>query len=312
MANVMILSPKESGFTREIKLLLPDLEVVSVHSPEQAIAEADGVTTLITLGSEVTPAVLDAMPDLQWIQALSAGTDNILEMPGLRDGVAVTSLSGAHGPQMAELAILMMLALPRNLPRMIDNQASHKWRRRPQPILVGKRLCVLGLGAIAEALVARALPFGLEITGVSDGRSDMAGVTRIYPYAELEQAAAEADFLCILAPLSDRSRGIVNAAVLTALGPAGYLISMGRGPVIDEAALAEALLNEGIAGAGLDVFCVEPLPQDSPFWDLPNVIITPHVGGLSDRYAAQAAPIVAANLTAWATGGIAALTNRVR
>lgn len=312
MPTALILAPNSVDFANEINALLPDIELATATTSEQAAAIGADVEVLITLGGTLTDDALAAMPRLRWIQALSAGTDSITANPALPGHVAVTSLSGAHGPQMAELALMLMMALPRRLPRILDNQRARKWVRRPQPTLTGKRLCILGLGAIAEALIARALPFGVTITGVSDGRKEMDGVDRIHPYAGLADAARAADFLCVLAPLDDRSRGIVNAEVLTALGPEGYLISMGRGPVIDQPALIDALRAGGIGGAGLDVFDPEPLPADSPLWDFENVIVTPHVGGFSDSYAKQAAEIVAANLALWADGGAGALKNRVR
>lgn len=312
LPKALLFAPNPDTFASAIRDLLPEARIVTAETPDDAIAASEGIEVLITMGGKLTPDVLHAMPQLRWIQALSAGTDHIQRVEGLRDDVALTSLSGAHGPQMSEMALMMMLALPRRLRVTLENQKAHRWKRTPVTTLEGKRLCILGLGAIAEALIARALPFGLEITGVSDGRSEMEGVRRIYPYDALAEAAAEADFLCILAPLTDRSRGIVDAKVLRALGPDGYLISMGRGPVVDEAALIAALRDGTIAGAGLDVFETEPLPEDSPIWDMETAIVTPHIGGASESYPQQAAPIVAGNLQAWADGGASALKNRVR
>lgn len=309
--KALLLAPNAEGFASAIRDLQPDAEIVTANNTGEAIPLAGEAEVLITMGGSLKPELFAAMPKLKWIQALSAGTDHIQRVEGLPP-VALTSLSGAHGPQMTELAILMMLALPRKLRKTLENQAKHAWERTPVTTLVGKRLCILGLGAIAEELIARALPFGMEVTGVSDGRSEMAGVSRIYRYDQLAAAAAEADFLCVLAPLTERSRGIVNAEVLTALGAEGYLVSMGRGPVVDETALAAALSDGTIAGAGLDVFDVEPLPGESPFWDMENVIVTPHIGGASDRYPQQAAPIVAGNLDAWVKTGAEGLRNRVR
>lgn len=309
--KALLIAPNAQSFADAIKALRPDAQISAADTADEAIPLAGEAEVLITMGSSFKPELIAAMPKLKWIQALSAGTDHIQRVEGLPD-VPLTSLSGAHGPQMTELAILLMLALPRNLRKTLENQAKHAWKRTKVTTLVGKRLCILGLGAIAEELIARALPFGMEVTGVSDGRSEMDGVARIYPYDRLAEAAAEADFLCVLAPLTDRSRGIVNAEVLRALGPDGYLVSMGRGPVVDEAALIAALSDGTIAGAGLDVFDVEPLPGESPFWDMENVIVTPHIGGASDRYPQQAAPIVAGNLEAWETQGAEGLRNRVR
>ncbi|WP_375691260.1 D-2-hydroxyacid dehydrogenase [Pseudooceanicola sp. LIPI14-2-Ac024] len=312
LPKTLLFAPNADSFADAIRAIAPEAEILTAVDAESAIAQAEGIEVLVTMGAALTSDVLKAMPGLKWIQALSAGTDHIQRVEGLSEDIALTSLSGAHGPQMSELAIMMMLALPRKLRLTLENQAAHQWKRTNVTTMEGKTLCILGLGAISEALTARALPFGLTVTGVSDGRTEMPGVSRIYPYADLAKAAAEADFLCILSPLTERSRGIVNAEVLKALGPDGYLISMGRGPVVDEDALAAALTDGTIAGAGLDVFVTEPLPEESPFWAMENVIVTPHIGGLSDRYPQQAAPIVAGNLRAWADTGAAGLKNRVR
>ena len=312
MPKILLLAPNAEDFARELTQRMPDLDLATAKNLDEALPQAEGVEVMITLGASLKAELFQAMPRLKWIQALSAGTDHIQRAPGLPEDVALTSLSGAHGPQMSELAILMMLALPRRFRKVLAHQDQRKWTRHDVPTLVDKRLCILGLGAIAEALTARALPFGMTVTGVSDGRKDMDGVEQVYPYARLAEAAADADFLCVLAPLTERSRGVVDAEVLKALGPDGYLISMGRGPVVDEAALTRALSDGTIAGAGLDVFDKEPLPETSPLWGMENVIVTPHIGGLSDRYAAQAAPIIQRNLEAWDQGGADALTNRVR
>ncbi|MGR3321595.1 MAG: D-2-hydroxyacid dehydrogenase [Pseudooceanicola sp.] len=311
MPRALLLAPDPDRFAEAIRELCPEAELTCASDAETAAKEGAEAEVLITLGAALTSDVLEAMPRLKWIQALSAGTDSIEKVLNGRTGITLTSLSGAHGPQMSELAIMMMLALPRRFKRLIANQQAHEWKRHGVPLLEGRRLCILGLGAIAEALTTRALAFGMEVTGVSDGRTEMDGLTAIYPYARLAEAAREADFLCVLAPLTDRSRGVVNADVLAALGPDGYLISMGRGPVVDEQALIAALTDGTIAGAGLDVFEKEPLPPESPLWDMENVIVTPHIGGLSNRYAAQAAEIVVSNLRAWESGGAEALANRV-
>ncbi|OWU83871.1 hypothetical protein ATO6_15735 [Oceanicola sp. 22II-s10i] len=310
MAQILLFAPNAEDFAREIKALNPELEIATARKGDEAKALGADTEILITMGAGLTDEVLAAMPRLKWIQALSAGTDHIQKLT-LPEGVALTSLAGAHGPQMSEYAILMMLTLPRRFRETLAHQKDHAWTRWPVPILTGKTLCIFGLGAIAEALVDRAQPFGMNITGVSDGRTEMAGLSRIYRYDELEQAAADADFLCILAPLTEKSRGSVDAKVLKALGPDGYLISLGRGPVIDEDALADALRDGIIGGAGLDVFAKEPLPADNPLWDMERAIITPHIGGFSDSYAIQGAPIITGNLAAWKTGGADALKNRV-
>lgn len=274
-----------------------------------AAAEAE---IIIGLAHAIPGHVVAAAPRLRWIQALTAGTDHLEAMPELRPEVVVTAMRGIQGPQMAEHAFLLMLGLLRDMRRIVERQAARVWDRRPQKLLHGRHIVILGVGAIAEHLAERCRLFGMRVTGISDGRREAPHFDAILPRAALRQAASEADFLVVLVPFTPATRHIVDAGVLAAMRPDAFLVNIARGAVVDEAALAEALAERRIAGAGLDVFATEPLPAGSPLWALPNVIITPHVGGVSDIYMRQALPVVAENLRAWQAGGAAALRHVVR
>ena len=259
------------------------------------------------LAPYLKPELLAAMPNLSWIQALTTGVDNLLNLKG----VAITNCSGIHGPQMSELAVLHMLALLRKYPKMLGNQKAHVWERWPQPLLAGKTACILGLGTIAEHLAGVLNAFGMRVTGVSGGRSSAPGIDRVYPRKDLGIAAAEADFLIVLTPYSQATHHIINTEVLGAMKSSAYLVNIARGGCVDEAALAQCLQSGGIAGAALDVFANSPLAADAEIWDQPNLIITPHIGGAADVYHEQALPIVVANMRDFAAGGVAALKNRL-
>ncbi|WP_116084155.1 D-2-hydroxyacid dehydrogenase [Tropicimonas sp. IMCC34011] len=310
---VLLIATKSAARFRDaLGASLAGFDVRLAEDEETAIREGAEAEIMVAPPGQVSGRLIEAMPKLKWIQSLSAGVEGILGIEALPEDLPVTTLSGAHGPQMSELILWMAIGLLRDMPAFARNQAEGKWEQRPVPPLVGRTMCIYGLGSIAEALIARAAPFGLRITGISDGRSEMEGVDRIWTRDGLSEAAADADFLVVLSPLTEATKGSVNADVLTALGSKGYLINLGRGPVVDEAALIEALRAGTIAGAGLDVFETEPLPEASPLWGMKNVIVTPHVGGMSDIYAEQAAEIVGPNLEAWVLGGAEALKNRAR
>ena len=274
-----------------------------------AAAEAE---IIIGLAHAIPGRVLAAAPRLRWIQALTTGTDQLEALPELRPEVVLTAMRGIQGPQMAEHAFLLMLGLLRDMRGIVERQAARVWDRRPQPLLHGRRVAILGVGSIAEHLAERCRLFGMHVTGISDGRRAVPHFDAILPRAALRQAASEADFLVVLVPFTPATRHIVDAGVLAAMRPDAFLVNIARGAVVDEAALAAALAARRIAGAGLDVFATEPLPAESPLWALPNAIITPHVGGVSDIYMRQALPVVAENLRAWRTGGAAALRHIVR
>ena len=281
--------------------------------PAATRAEAQNVDAevLVALSPAIDEALIGNLPRLEWVHALSTGVDNIVAMPNLRPEVTLTASRGIHGPQMSEMAFLLMMSSIRHFPAMIANQAVGVWERWPQPLLWQKTICIVGLGSIAEDLAARCVAFGMRVTGVSDGREAAPHVAQIYPRAQLRQAAAEADFLVVLVPYTQATHHLINAEIFAAMKPTAVMINLARGGCVDDGALIEALQSKTIAAAASDVFKVEPLPADSPLWRLPNLIITPHVGGQSDIYREQALPILRRNLIAYAGGRTSKLENLV-
>jgi phosphoglycerate dehydrogenase-like enzyme len=266
---------------------------------------------LVGLAPAITAAVVDELPHLAWVHALTTGVDNLLALPNLGRDVALTNSRGVHGPQMSEMALMLMMACVRRLPAMLRHQAEGRWERWPQPLLLGKTVCIVGLGAIAEALAERCLAFGMRVTGVSDARTQVPGFARLYRREALQDAAAEADFLVVVVPYGASTRHLVDAAVLQCMKPSAVLVNLARGGCVDEAALARHLRDGRLAAAACDVFQTEPLPPDDPLWQLPNLIVTPHVGGQSDVYAQQLLPLLRRNLVGYAEAGRRALENLV-
>jgi len=290
----------------------PDTEFLEPENEDEALAVCADCDVLITMAQLPTERLIQAMPKLGYIFSLTTGVDHLWTLKSLPASVRITNARGIHGPQMAELTFLYMLSLGRNAKKLQQNQRDHVWERWPQPLLYGKTTVLVGLGAIAEALAARCKAFGMTVIGVSDARSSFPHCDRIYRRAALKEAVAQADFVVILVPLDDKSRGMIDAGVLAAMKPTACLINIARGPIVDEAALIAALQNGTIAGAGLDVFTNEPLATDSPLWAMDNVIVTPRIGGMSDRYAEQLFPLVAHNLRAWMNGRPDSMRNIVR
>lgn len=304
--SVLIYDSNARFYADELAARVPALDYRAALSLEEAIALAGDAEVLVALAPFITPALVAAMPRLAWIQTLTTGVDNVI---GLSDA-ALTNLTGFHGPQMSELAVLLMLACARRFPEILENQKAHHWERRPQPLLQDKTACIVGLGVIAEHLAKVLAVFGMTVTGVSGGRTEAPGIARVYPRSALADAAAEADFLILLTPYTPETRHIVDARVLAAMKPTAFLINIARGGCADEAAVASALTEGRIAGAAIDVFANWPLQPDNPVWDLPNLIVTPQVGGYSDVYHKQALPQLAANMAAFAEGGVEALQGR--
>jgi phosphoglycerate dehydrogenase-like enzyme len=278
----------------------------------EALDRCAAAEVLLAMAHDVTDALLSRMPHLRYLCALSAGIDRLETLKELKPDVRVTSSRGIHGPQMSELAFLSMIALSRDFTRMQRNQQNHVWERWPQRILYRKTVAIAGIGPIAEDLAARCVAFGMRVIGVSDAREQAPHFEKLYRRARLREAASEADFLIVLVPLSAQTRHLIDEGVLAAMKPTGILINLARGPLVDEQALIRCLQEGRIAGAGLDVFEVEPLPADSPLWNMPNVIITPRIGGMSDIYADQVLPLVVHNLHCFALGRLSEMRNVVR
>lgn len=298
-------------YVEKLRSEFPQAVFRPAYSLEDAMALAGETEAIVGIGPKMPPALIAAMARLEWVQSLTTGVDNLLNMHELPRHVPITKVTGVQGPQMAELALTLMLNLARRMPEMLQAQARGDWCRRPQPLLHGKTLCLLGMGSIAETLALYARTLGMTVTAVT-GRAEAANVDRIFPRDRLERAAGEADFLVVLVPLSAETRHIVGKDVLKAMKPSAFLVNIARGGCVDEAALLGALERGEIAGAGLDVFETEPLPPDNPLWRAPNVILTPHVGGFSDIYHRQCFPTVLENMRHYLEGGPEALTTAVR
>jgi D-2-hydroxyacid dehydrogenase (NADP+) len=288
---------------------LPEATVCAAYTLDEALQAADA-TALIAKAQLIPRELVAAMPRLKWVQSLISGVDHLLPL-GLPDGVLVTAARGFHGPQMAELAMMLMLALNRRLPEMLDNQKACRWDHRSQPLLMNKTAVIVGLGGIAEMVADRCRAFGMTVIGVSNGRSEVPGFAQVFPRDRLPEAAALADFLIALVPYEPATHHLIGARVFAAMKPSAYFINIARGGVADEAALIAALEGGQIAGAGLDVFSSEPLPPDHPLWRTERLIITPHVGGRSDIYAQQVAPQVVENARNFIAGCPERMTHRV-
>jgi len=296
-----------------IRARFPDIEVNIVDHNSKVdpyIADAD---ILVTFGPMMAEHVLEKAEKLKWIQALGSGVDGITDRPALRGDVVVTNLHGIHGPPVSEAALMAMLALSRGLSRTLRNQQQHKWERSVAPsLLKGKTVAIFGVGVISSELAPKCKAFGMRVTGISSAARKVPGFDHVYARDELEQAAREADYLVLLTPYSEATRGSVGANIFAAMKPTSYLVNLARGGVVDEDAMMAALRQGRIAGAALDVFSQEPLPDSHPLWAMDNVIITPHQGGFYDDYVNEALPVIEHNLHKFLAGDTAGMINLVK
>jgi len=286
------------------------IDVVDHHSKAGPfIGNADA---LLTFGPHMKDEVLHGATKLRWVQALGTGVDNLIDLPSLRPDVVITNIRGIHGAPVSEAALMMMLGLARDFATSVRNQDRQVWTRWPAQLLDGKTVGIFGVGQIAESLAPRCKALGMTVVGFTSAKRELPGFDRMHRRAELIQQAATLDFLVLLAPYSEETRNLIDARVLAAMKPSGYLINLARGGIVDEDALLAALARGEIAGAALDVFQEEPLPAGHPLWSARNVIITPHLGGFSDVYAERALVTVEHNMACFLRGDFDGMINVVR
>jgi phosphoglycerate dehydrogenase-like enzyme len=261
-------------------------------------SEADDVVeTMVAVVGRVTPQILARAGQLRWVHSPSAGVDADLSPEMLASDVVLTSSVGNGAIPLAEHSMLLMLMLNRDVPRWLRAQAEHHWDRFTHGELAGLTLGIYGLGNSGIDLARKAKAFDLRVLGVRR-RPDQPSpyVDEVYGEDGLPQLLAESDFVVVTAPSTPATTGRFDRKAFAQMKPTAYFICISRGGIADDDALLEALREGRIAGAGLDAHGVEPLPADSPFWDLPNVIVTPHNGATSRSTARRGEEIVLDNL----------------
>lgn len=256
----------------------------------------------VIVGWQLSAEQLAGTPKLRWFHAGSAGVEHF-DLPSLRErGVTLTNSRGVSAPNMAEHVLGMMVALARRFPRLAREQAAHRWRdedtHREVRELAGETALVIGTGEIGSQVASRAAAFGMRVEGVRRRATAEAPphFARVWPAAELHAALAGADHVVATLPDTPQTRGMLDAAAFAACKPGALIYNIGRGAVIDTDALVAALQSGHLGGAGLDVTEPEPLPAESPLWDLENVLITAHTSGASPRYWERQEVLLADNL----------------
>ncbi|HJW62130.1 MAG TPA: D-2-hydroxyacid dehydrogenase [Actinomycetes bacterium] len=234
--------------------------------------------------------VVTGLPRLRWVHATSAGAGEQVRRAGLPaealERVAITTSSGVHAVPLAEFAIFGLLAMAKDLPRLIEDQRARDWPEVRQPFreLSGQTLFLVGLGEIGREVARLGKALGMRTVGFRRTEGPPPEwVDEVHGPQRLAELAGRADAMVVSLPLTDQTAGLIDRATIERL-PAGCIfVNVGRGAVVDEPALVDALRDRRIAGAVLDVFATEPLPADSPLWTLPNVLVTPHAAALSAR-----------------------------
>jgi phosphoglycerate dehydrogenase-like enzyme len=316
MPHVLVTAPFAAPLMDRLRAVSPDLTFEQMTLPDRTWPETLTTDAEILYAVGAVPAPNQA-PNLRWIQAHWAGVDHMRSEPVWDSHVLITTASGIHAPNMAQYVMAQILGWAHRVPSWYEmlsegSWPQQRWQKFVPAELRDATLGILGYGSIGREVARLAKAFGMhvlatkrELRKITDEGYAVAGTgdpegslpDRLYPPEATGSMAAECDFLVVTLPLTKETQGAISENILRGMKPSAFLVNVGRGEVVDQEALIKALKRGWIAGAGLDVFENEPLPDDSPLWQLENVVLTPHVSGFTPAYDRRAVDLFIANLT---------------
>ena len=287
--------------------LLDDVPGIEIsRCPSREVAEhAAGIDILF---GPPSAELLPVAPNLKWIQSASAGVEFVARIPELvASDIILTNTRGAHGPSIGEHTMALLLTMTRHIPESLEQQHRKHWERgrmyRTAREVNGLTMGIVGFGAIGRGIAQRALAFEMNLVAVDamavDGEPF---VDEVWPVSRLDELMEISDVVVVAAPLTAESRHLIDAAMLAKMKPDAYLIVVSRGGIVDEAGLIDTLQAGNLAGVALDVVEQEPLPVDSPLWDCPRFILTPHLAGASAPKERRVVEIFRENLIRYQNG----------
>jgi D-2-hydroxyacid dehydrogenase (NADP+) len=295
-SKVLVLDAHPEVYRERLAAEFPALTFVLAHSAAELPADMSDIEVLISFAITLNDDFYRRATRLKWIQCLATGVDHVLRCPSLRGDTLLTSGRGIHGPPMRETVLYLMMGVSRGVSRLTEDKKAHRWERRLWSLLYGKTASIVGVGVVGTAIGRLLKALGMHVVGVTRTPRIADGFDEMLPTAELREAARRADFLINVLPATAENALLFDRTVFAVMKPTAYYIGAGRGQTVDEAALIAALREGRIAGAGLDVFQSEPLPPDSPFWDLPNAFVLPHLGGYTSEYEELIMPLIVENM----------------
>lgn len=292
----------------ELQALAPNMTFLVGLSPAEALAHAPEIDAADahTLDADL----LAAAPNLRWVQSWSAGVDSYLKIAGLRDNdrIVMTNMQGVHGPAIAEHVLATLLSLTRRLPQLAAAQRAGTWDWAASDgatTLAGRTMFVVGMGGIGSQVASRAHAFEMRVLATvrHPARHKKPGyVAELGGAADLDRFLAQAEVVVVTLPLTVETRGLFDSSKFALMPSGSWFVNIGRGPIVDTAALVSALQTGHLAGACLDVTDPEPLPGDSPLWQMDNVIVTPHVASRAALTGARRWAIIKENMRRFAAG----------
>lgn len=295
----IVVAIKEHAITQHgaliesrLQELLPQARIRFL-SDFPTLMDTQTVDLLITAQFPWLPDLMQQCPALRWVHLLTSGTEVLDACAASFPDVRMTRSAGVNATAMAEYVLGAMLYHTKNLGRYAEQQREQQWQRYWSQDVGGKTMVILGTGPIGQEIARMAHALGVRCIGVSRSGSPAAGCEQVYPMQQIDRALPMADYLVIALPLKPETRNCIDASMLQKLPDSCVLIDVSRGGILNTQDLIEALRNQKLAGATLDVFESEPLPPDSPLWTTPNLLLTPHIAGTSDHFMQNALRIFA-------------------
>jgi phosphoglycerate dehydrogenase-like enzyme len=288
-----------------IEVVEPAVDLAYASSVDEMAVELPGADVVLAWRprSALLEPVWDRAADVRWIQSASAGVEELLFPAVVNGDVAVTNARGVFDQAIAEYVLGLLLTFAKGFPAVVDRQRRREWRPRDSELLADKRLLVVGVGSIGRAVGRACAALGMVVRGVATtARPGDAVFGVVYGVGELMDACAWADVVVSALPGTPQTRGVFDDPVFASMQPTARFVNVGRGSAVDEDALVRALREGRLAGAALDVFEREPLRDDSPLWDLPNVIVSPHMSGSFAGWRERLVELFVANLERYLTG----------
>jgi phosphoglycerate dehydrogenase-like enzyme len=294
----------------DLAAALAEDRVVMVKEETDLTEAGDAEVAFCGISQDRVKKLLAATPALRWFHTPAAGVDRLLELPDFRERrITLTNNSGSYDIQIAEHVMAFIFSAAKRLHLYRDQQARRAWTDQQHEELRDATVVVFGAGSIGGEVCRLASAAGMRVIAVRRRPGAVPGAERVVPPDALAAVAEDADFLVVAAPLTQETRGAVSREVLARMKPTGWVLNIARGPIIDEAALIDALQSGRIGGAALDTFVQEPLPAASPLWGMPNVVITPHTSNSSPRVRERTLALFMENLRRFKAGE--PLLNRV-
>jgi phosphoglycerate dehydrogenase-like enzyme len=321
--EVLVTIPFSEDLIKRLSGISPKINLTAIAAQKPSEIPADTWARCEVLYTGHILPRPEQVPALRWIQFHFAGIDRYIDEPVVKkEGLQVTTLSGAAAPQMAEYVLAMLLAMSRKLPALIASQKKNEWPKdrfeRFVPFeLNGKTCGIVGYGSVGRQIARLLQPFGVKILAtkrnamnprdegfVAADQGDLQGdlIQRLYPPQALKSMLRECNFVIVTAPLTKQTENLLDASSLAALPPGAFLVDVSRGGIVNINDVVEALKSGQLAGAALDVFPEEPLPQSSPLWQTPGLFISPHISGGSVNYNERAVQLFSENLSRYLSG----------